>query len=513
MVAMNKGSRAREAETWQRICESPAYYRANVLIDAGGTVRRFGDVCEPWQQADFAPLDPAWLCIAGRGPRPTIRRAWLERPRGHSKTGDIAMSAVWALLVAQRKISGVVAAADREQAAFIRDAIERLAALNPWIAARIDVQREVVRNPATGGELSILTSDVSSSYGLTPDFVICDEVTHWAKRDLFDSLFSAAAKRPNCLFLCIQNAGFADSWQWELREKIRVDANWHFRSLNGPQASWISTETLAEQRHLLPEIAYRRLWLNQWSEGSGDALTDDDLKAAITLAGPAAGPEPGWSYVAGLDLGVSKDASALVVLGQHVGEYIKKPTGIEVVHPTLALLRSNGYAPPAPPPAAEWRPGTGRLKLVACQVWQPSRGQRVSLDDVKAATLALHKQFGFSLGFDPSQAILMGEQLQAAGVFAVPMPFVPENLRGMCQATLDAFTERQIDLYEESRLLSDLRSLRVAEKGYGVRLTSPRGPNGHGDAATALSIAALMAKRFAGAARVTQINRPLVCWP
>ena len=64
----------------------------------------------------------------------------------------------------------------------------------------------------------------------------------------------------------------------------------------------------------------------------------------------------------------------------------------------------------------------------------------------------------------------------------------------MCSATLEAFSEGNIELYGNPILLSDLRALRVVEKSYGVRLGSPRGPSGHGDAATALSIALHIAK-------------------
>jgi hypothetical protein len=82
----------------------------------------------------------------------------------------------------------------------------------------------------------------------------------------------------------------------------------------------------------------------------------------------------------------------------------------------------------------------------------------------------------------------------------------------MASVLLDGFNQRQIDLYNHPQLLADLRALRVEEKSYGVRLTSPRGPNGHGDAATALAIALLIAKRFGGGGP-TRINGPLICWP
>src|SRR4029079_7334903 len=111
---------------------------------------------------------------------------------------------------------------------------------------------------------------------------ICDELVHWeGDGSLWHSLISSAAKRSNCLLVVITNAGFIDSWQWEVREAARTDEAWTFSRLDGPQASWMTPARLAEQRRMLPAIAYLRLWENQWSSGGGDALTEADIKAAF----------------------------------------------------------------------------------------------------------------------------------------------------------------------------------------------------------------------------------------
>ena len=196
---------------------------------------RLDTVCDPWQRADFESLDPAWRFVAGLADdRPQFQRAYLERPRGHAKTSDIAVQVCWALFASRRKLAGVVAAGDVDQAGLLRDAIDRLARLNPWLGKVLEVQRTRVLNVHTGSELVILSSDAPTSYGLTPDFVVCDELTHWGKRDLWDSLLSSAAKRSRCLLLVIANAGFAESWQWQTREAIRADQSWLFHRLDGP---------------------------------------------------------------------------------------------------------------------------------------------------------------------------------------------------------------------------------------------------------------------------------------
>ncbi|RMF24678.1 MAG: hypothetical protein D6760_02805 [Deltaproteobacteria bacterium] len=189
-----------EMSSLRKFASDPAAFRDALRIDADGRAVAFGEIIEPWQQADFAALDPAWQAVAGRADiEPPHRRAWLERPRGHAKTSDLAVMAVWAVAFAPRPLAGVAAAADRDQARLLRDAIARLARLNDWLAATLDVQAYRVVNSRTGSTLEILSSDAPTSYGLTPDFVVADELVHWQSRDLWDSILSASAKRKHCV--------------------------------------------------------------------------------------------------------------------------------------------------------------------------------------------------------------------------------------------------------------------------------------------------------------------------
>jgi hypothetical protein len=57
---------------------------------------------------------------------------------------------------------------------------------------------------------------------------------------------------------------------------------------------------------------YARLWQGQWVSGSGDALSRDNILAAVNLEGPITGAVQGFVFVAGLDIGLVKDASDLV---------------------------------------------------------------------------------------------------------------------------------------------------------------------------------------------------------
>ena len=299
--------------------------------------------------------------------------------------------ASWVLFASRRQLFGVAAAGDQDQARLLRDAVRRLVDCNPWLRTILDVQANRIVNSRTGSALQIISSDAPTSYGLTPDFAVVDEVTHWRSRDLWDALLSSAAKRSTCMFVVISNAGFLDDWTWQTRELIRTDPAWYFSRLDGPVASWITPENLAEQRRLLPPTAYARLWLNEWSSDAGDALPAADIEACVTLPGPILAPEQGYFYGAGLDLGIKRDHSALVVVGVQVG--------------------------------------TGKVRIANVQSWAPPRGGQVDLAAVREAILTAHKHYKLvTLRFDPFQAASAG-----AGAMA-----------GWCADGRDAFRRSEL---------------------------------------------------------------------
>ncbi len=497
------------ASDLKKLQADPAAFRAALRIDADGKTVPLAKALDPWQAKDFARLDPGWRRVAGQsaeGPS----RGWIERPRGHSKTSDIAVMVAWALFASRRKIKGVVAAIDRDQARLDRDAIDTLVRLNPWLGQVLKVGQYEVTNTRTGSRLEIISSDAASSYGLLVDFIVCDEVTIWPKRDLFDSLLSSAAKRKNCLLLCIGNAGFVDSWQWELREAVRQDAAWYFSRLDGPVASWITEANLAEQKRLLPRIAYERLWLNIWGSGSGDALDPDDVDRAVRLKGPTKRAKPGWCYFAGLDLGLSRDAAALAVVGVHVGWREETEVAAELSDRQRMLIEAGLADEPEPSYSCEEVEGTGRLRLARMEVWTPPSKGKVDLETIEEKIVQLHGVFGMPVAADPWQAAYLIERLKKQGIRIESMDFTGNNLKSMCSAVLEAFTESNIGLYNHPRLIADLKALRVVEKSYGVRLESPRGLNGHGDCATALAIALNLAKTM-GSVFAPRGLRSIIC--
>jgi len=340
-----------DSDSLAALAASPVAFRDALLLDTGAPWIR-----DAWQEEFFRATDAGWARAIGRDAPGGFSRAWSVRPRGHAKTHDIASMVAWALLAARAPIRGCVAAGDSDQARLVADAVSRIVRANDWLAPFVDVQRNKIANPHTGAECTILSSDVSTSYGLLLDFIICDELPCWPRRELWDSLFSTAAKKHDCLLAVLGNAGFLESWQGELWRAVSNDGGWHCHQLDGPVASWISQERLAEQRRLLPSIAFDRLWLNRWTSGSGDALLPGDIDASIRLRGPARGPKPGRIYVAGLDIGLARDATAFCVVSKQTGECRIAPSKAERPHVPYAVEIACHRALQNQPPVGEIGP-------------------------------------------------------------------------------------------------------------------------------------------------------------
>lgn len=292
----------------------PKLFRAHLKVLANDS-RLFENVIQPWQDADFCALDDAWMTLSGKLVRAESRRAYLERPRGHSKTTDMAVQVAWILQYAKHAVKGIAAAADQDQAALLHRAVAELATLNPVLCPDLVARKTAIINPVTGSRLDVISSDVRSSWGQLPDFVICDELCHWEKPDLWHSLLSSAAKKPHCLLAVLTNAGVGFGWQWQVREAARTSAEWHFHSLQGSQAPWISPNALAEQKRLLPPAVYARLWENLWQQSDGGFVTLAEADACCDRTLQICERGLGWHrYIAAIDYAEKHDRTVGVVI-------------------------------------------------------------------------------------------------------------------------------------------------------------------------------------------------------
>jgi len=165
------------------------------------------------------------------------------------------------------------------------------------------------------------------------------------------------------------------------------------------------------------------------------------------------GTEPDWLFVAGVDLGLTRDCSAVCVLG----------------------VPSGGMA--------------GRIRLAHHKVWRPIAGKKIDLMEVENHILQLDARFGLEFcAFDPWQAELLGQRLEAdtnhrrrnqhrryaSQPWMRAIPATGANLRQIASLTIESLQDRRMQFYACPLLRRDLLKLRVEEKSYGMRLTSPR---------------------------------------
>lgn len=259
--------------------ESLFDFLANLVIDCRPRPQPWGHCIEPWQRQLLSAIVPAVEQMMGqRSDYQGPRWFWLTLPRGHDKTGLVGRLAAGACAFSRHAISGIACATDADQGNLLLKSVRQELRLNPWLAERLTVQASRIRGPS--GELAVLSSDVGSASGEKCDLIICDEITWWKRRELFDVLISGAAKRPDAVLFVITNAGIRGSWQHQILERARNDPeHWHvFESPPRQQlASWMRPGDVEAIRRTLPRGHAQRVLDNLWVDATEMPLLTEEL--------------------------------------------------------------------------------------------------------------------------------------------------------------------------------------------------------------------------------------------
>ncbi len=453
---------------------TPREFLDELIIITDDGPQRFGDVMADFQRDNFAALENALRVIVGLPPDaslPSLNRHYWELPRGSAKTTAQAAIALFVAYSSPRPVSGLVCAADQDQARLLVDAGRLLVRECPRLSVTvrdpadrklkplIDVQQNRIRNVLTGSTIDVIASDAGSAFGRNDNLVIIDEFTNMKAnaQPFFDAVFSGAAKRKHCVVCICANAPYVQSWQFPIREAFRIDPRCHFSRLEGP-SPWLDAEALAEQERILPAMAYRRLFKNEPVEGQGDALGVDVIDQAFAnnvpvMLGPS---EPGtserYAFVGALDLSVSRDWSAFVVVA---------------------------------------RSSKGRYRLARSWVWRPAPGTKISQEHIRQVIREAHRTYGLRrVVADPFQAEATVELLRKDSIPIETRPQSGNALMEQAMTLVELFNTFAIDLPHDDDLRKQLLQTRVEQRSYGLRLVSPRSTlGGHGDIVTALSIA------------------------
>jgi phage terminase large subunit-like protein len=136
-----------------------------------------------------------------------IRSVWIEVPRKAGKS-TISSGIGLALLLADREIGAEVyaAAGSLEQARRVYEDAKRMAETSKAVRGRVEILRNVLRVPRTGGVFRALSKIAETAHGLNVSGAIIDEVHVHKSRDLVDAIETGTGARDQPLIVFITTA-------------------------------------------------------------------------------------------------------------------------------------------------------------------------------------------------------------------------------------------------------------------------------------------------------------------
>ncbi|MCE7949446.1 MAG: hypothetical protein DYG88_18675 [Chloroflexi bacterium CFX4] len=442
----------------------------------------------PYQRAILDHLFPS-----GDAPLPYSRVVW-SCPKKSAKSTLAAALHLWFALFVEAGGEQYVLANDLDGS---RNRVFRYAVRalehNPLLQRGRDwrATQNAIRL-ANGTLIRAIPNDVRGEAGGNQTFASFDEA--WGaihERSVrFATEFSPVPTRTNSLIFYTGYQGWQASSWWHslIDDGLRgapVPALAHLENGDGapacwqngslfvyydhvPRMAWHTADYLAEQRRLLPESEYLRVWENRRVQGvdalcapeAWDALYDPDLL-------PLRADDP-RSVVFGVDAATHADSTALV--------------------------------------GCAWNAEREQVEVVYCRVWTP-HGQPLNLTETIGAALAELAQTCriAAVYYDPYQMIAIAEQAARQGVPMVA--FGQGSARVQSDSHLRAILNAGRLRHTGAVALRDHilnAALKHAERG--VRLVKG---SGRIDAAVALSMAALGAvQRLGSPAHAQMLSNP-----
>jgi len=300
-------------------------------------------VLRPWQREFIEAL----YAVNADGLR-LVRTAVLSMGRKNGKTQLAAMLALAHLLGPEAESRGEVysCANDRFQASKIFAEMVALIAGNPDLVDRVNIVRfkKEIEDLKSGSFYAALTAEAKTKMGLNPSFIIYDELGQAANRHLYDAMDSAMGARKEPLLLVISTQAADDfapmsqlvDYGIKVNEGDIVDPSFHLTlhaapieldpwlpetwSLANPALgdfrSLPDVERLAQQAQRMPaqENSFRNLILNQRVSAHTKFIERSEWNACADVPIIPSGAK---IYI-GLDLGSTRDMSALVMIHQDI---------------------------------------------------------------------------------------------------------------------------------------------------------------------------------------------------
>ena len=266
------------------------------------------------------------------------RTALVGMPRKNGKSALGSSLALWSLFLGPDGGEVYSCAAEKEQARIVFGDAKRMIEAHPDLSSMTKIYRDAIEVLDTGSTYRVLSSEAYSKEGLSPTFVVFDELHAIPKRDLFDVMALGMGARRDPMLLGITTAGvktdstgqdsiayslyqygqkvsrgesidesFFMAW-WEAEPdadhndpQTWVDANPAYGDLNNPE----DFEAMVRRT---PEAEFRTKRCNQWVSSQNAWLPNgawDELVAEREL-------DPDAEYVLGFDGSFSGDCTVIV---------------------------------------------------------------------------------------------------------------------------------------------------------------------------------------------------------
>lgn len=298
-----------------------------------------------------------------------VRTVFLYLPRANGKTSFAAALAGLHLFGPEREAQGqaIAAAADREQASIAYRALSGMIAQDANLQKLVDdtPSSKRIRHHKSRSEFKAISSEVGTKHGMSISFLLADEIHAWQGdgSEFWGTLRTSMGKRHNPLTIVATTAGVGvnneayrlldysrkvasgeiedETWLPILFE-APADADWRdekvWHAVNPAIAAGFrqldemrTTAKQAEGQPTKQEI-FRRLYLNQWSDGAAEPWFDmmiyDQGNERACLDSRES--EPAWI---GVDLGSTSDLTAVTLAfrdddgGFSVYPYVFAPEG------------------------------------------------------------------------------------------------------------------------------------------------------------------------------------------
>jgi phage terminase large subunit-like protein len=476
---------------------------AGLVLENGA---RWGETAQPWQWTDArAILEPG---------SDDPRSHFLTRPRGASKTTDLAGVATAALLTQLTPAARAYAvASDADQARLLVDALAGFVMRTPGIGGALQADRWRVTATRTGASLEVLPADGPSAWGLLPAFAVVDEIAQWKStpgpKMVWDAVYSAVPKVPDGRLVVMTSAGDPSHWSYKVLTHAKRSKAWRVLEVPGP-TPWIDPAALEDQRALLPESSYRRLHLNQWTSAEDRLTSVEALRDCVTLDGPLR-PQHGQRYVVALDVGLKHDRTVAAVCHAEpldestrwrppsTGDLQTDRSAADADVVSFSAWYGRRDAPrrwerPESPwdrstPRREHHRGS-RVVLDRMQVWQGSRRNPVRLSEVEEWVVQAASSFkSDKVIFDPFQMVGTAQRLQERGIKVEEFVFSSASVGRLASTLHLLLRDRALALPDDPELLDELANVRLRETSPGV-LRMDHDADKHDDRAITLAMAA-----------------------